>query len=84
MNVYYITFRSVTYAQRGERVLRGQGIPSVLRRTPKWMEERGCGYSLQLLGQDIHQVRSVLEESRVPYGRIYRQGESGGMEVVQP
>ena len=30
----YITFRSVTVAQRGERLLRSGGIDCVLQRTP--------------------------------------------------
>ena len=34
----YITFRSVTVAQRGERLLRSGGIDCVLQRTPRWME----------------------------------------------
>ena len=37
MEICYITFRSVTYAQRGERVLSGSGIGSTLQRTPKWV-----------------------------------------------
>ena len=41
MNQYLITFRSVTYAQRGERSLTRRGISCDVMRTPKWMEEQG-------------------------------------------
>ena len=41
MKVYYITFRSVTYAQRGEKVLQKSGVRVALLRTPKWMENQG-------------------------------------------
>ena len=37
MKFYYITFRSVTYAQRGEQILHKEGIRCTLLRTPKWM-----------------------------------------------
>ena len=50
MKNYYITFRSITYAQRGAQILRRAGIDCILRRTPKQMTKRGCGYSLQLRG----------------------------------
>lgn len=80
MNVYYITFRSVTFAQRGERVLREKGLRCALRRTPKWMEEQGCGYSLRLHTGDIRGALDILNRARVPYRRVYVQREDGGLE----
>ena len=80
MNVYYITFRSVTYAQRGERVLRERRIRCSLQRTPKWMEEQGCGYSLRLLTGDISGAVEALNRARVPLRRVYVQREDGGLE----
>ena len=43
MKQYMITFRSVTYAQRGERSLGKRGISVSLGRTPKWMEQQEIG-----------------------------------------
>ena len=34
MKFFYITFRSVTYAQRGERTLQKAGLRCTLLRTP--------------------------------------------------
>ena len=48
MRFCYITFRSVTPAQKGEGVLRRAGVDCTMQRTPRWMEEQGCGYSLRL------------------------------------
>lgn len=84
MNVYYITFCSVTYAQRGEQTLGEKGIRCVLQRTPKWMEQQGCGYSLRLSREEIQSVRELLEKNRVPLRKIYRQREDGKLEVVYP
>ena len=53
MSYYYITFRSVTFAQRGERVLQAGRIRCTLQRTPRWMEEQGCGYCLRLRTKDL-------------------------------
>ena len=47
MRIFIITFRSVTFAQRGERLLNRNNHRCVLQRTPKWMEQQGsatvCG-----------------------------------------
>lgn len=43
MKEYFVTFRSITFAQRGQNVLRSAGVPVQLQRTPRWMEEKGCG-----------------------------------------
>lgn len=66
-----ITFRSITAAQRGERILRKAGLDCHLRRTPKWMEEQGCGYSLQVATEYLHKSKAILDRNQVPYKRIY-------------
>ena len=66
-----ITFRSVTPAQRGEGVLRRSGYQCSLRRTPRWMEEQGCGYSLQVRFEDAVAAAEVLRNQRVPFRKIY-------------
>ena len=82
MNVYYITFRSVTHAQKGERVLSGAGIRCHLQRTPRWMEEQGCGYCLRLTGENPAPAVQLLKARRIPMRKVYVQGESGAMEEL--
>lgn len=83
MRYYYITFRSVTFAQRGERVLNGEGIRCSLQRTPRWMEEQGCGYCLRLWTEDAKQTVELLRRSRVPMRKVYIQRGDGHLEEVQ-
>lgn len=66
-----ITFRSVTPAQRGEALLRRIGYQCSLRRTPRWMEEQGCGYSLQVRYEDAAAAAQVLHSHRIPFRKIY-------------
>ena len=80
MKFYYITFRSVTYAQRGEKVLSDAGVRCTLLRTPKWMEAQGCGYSLRLWTEDIHFGVGILRRAGVPYRRVYIQLPDGTLE----
>ena len=82
MNDCLITFRSVTPAQRGEGLLRRAGFHCTLTRTPKWMEEQGCGYSLRL--SQIHALRcaQLLRAEGVPFRKIYLLRENGRAEEL--
>ena len=82
MRSYYITFRSVTLAQRGERTLRRAGIDCALQRTPKWMEERGCGYCLRLRPGDALRGVGVLREGGITDSRVFAQKEDGRVEEL--
>lgn len=83
MKYYYITFRSVTHAQRGEQVLQKNSIRSVVLRTPKWMETKGCGYSLRLWTADISAGVSILRRENIPMRRVYLQTPDGTLEEVE-
>lgn len=82
MRYYYLTFRSVTHAQRGERVLSGEGIRCQLLRTPRWMEEQGCGYCLRLWTEDAAGAVEALRRSRVPLRKVYVQRHDGQLEEL--
>lgn len=71
MNGYVITFRSVTFAQRGERQLTQNGIGCILRRTPRWMEQRGCGYCIRVPDRQAPDAVRLLRQGKIPFGRVY-------------
>ena len=71
MKMGCITFRSITPAQRGQRLLRSHGLEATLQRTPRWMEERGCGYCLRLQPEKIRQAAQFLRENGLAYSKIY-------------
>ena len=80
--VYLITFRSVTYAQRGERVLQAGKIRCTLQRTPRWMEEQGCGYCLRLWTKELAPAAELLAREGVPFRKLYVQKAQGQLEEV--
>ena len=82
MGHYIITFRSVTYAQRGEGVLRSAGYRCSLSRTPRWMEEQGCGYALRVWCREIEMAISLLRREQIPLRRVYYQEKEDVMEVI--
>ena len=83
MRFYFITFRSVTFAQRAEKLLNQQGYRVSLMRAPRWMEEQGCGYALKLWTQDILPAVKMLRENKIQLRKVYVQQESGDMEEVR-
>ena len=83
MGFYYITFRSVTFAQRGEKLLQQKNIRVNLMRTPRWMEEQGCGYALKLWTGEISGIVNLLRENRIQLRKVYVQREDGAMEEVR-
>ena len=84
MNYYYFTFRSVTHAQRGEKLLQKEGVRCTLQRTPRWMEEKGCGYSLRIWARDPVQAVAALRTAGIPLRKVYLQRDDGEMEELRP
>ena len=83
MKFFYITFRSVTFAQRGEKVLEKEDVRCTMLRTPKWMESKGCGYCLRLSLGDGPKAVEVLRQKQVQMRKIYLQMEDGDIQEVQ-
>lgn len=77
MKNYIITFRSVTPAQRAEKLLRRVGFECSIRRTPRWMEEQGCGYSLRVQAADAEGCIGALRSNGLPFRKIYLQEDNG-------
>ncbi len=83
MNACLITFRSVTPAQRGERVLKSVGILCHLQRTPRAMEEQGCGYCLKLSCGNVPEAAAILRQQQIPYQRVYFYRPGGKFEEMR-
>ena len=82
MKYCLITFRSVTPAQRGERILQRGGIECMLSRTPKWMEQQGCGYSLRVQSNKAPECAQLLRQEHVDFRKIYLLRENGKGEEL--
>ena len=78
----FITFRSVTFAQRGEHELQRMGIHCNIQRTPRWMEEQGCGYSLRVPVREISRVIVLMSGEKLPYRKVYCSGTQGRWEEM--
>lgn len=77
-----ITFRSVTPAQRAEGHLRRMGFECGIRRTPRWMEAQGCGYSLWVWEEEATRAAELLRQAQIPFRKAYLRRENGTMEEL--
>ncbi len=83
MKMCFVTFRSVTPAQKAERLLKASGVNCTIVRTPKWMEEQGCGYSLRIPQRQLHQGIEILRNNGVGFRKIYLRLDNGTMEAIE-
>lgn len=81
MKLSYITFRSVTYAQKAERILKKAGLECTLQRTPKELSVRGCGYCLGLHPGQVGWAAHLLDAEKVDYGKLYASTAEGYEEL---
>ncbi len=79
-NEWLITFRSITFAQKGQWALSRRKIPCTLQRTPKALTERGCGYCLRISGRDAASAVMILQREKLNYEKLYAIGENGDVE----
>ena len=80
---YLITFRSITPAQRAQQILNHHGAHCRLQRTPRWMEEKGCGYSLHISSKNLQELVALLDRFGIVYRKIYLQRSNGKTEEVE-
>lgn len=77
MKNFMITFRSVTYAQRGQKLL-GRGT---VVRTPRRLEQEGCGYGLKLRAEAPGPLTEALDAGGIPWKKLWLLEETGEVEL---
>lgn len=77
-----LLFRSLTYAQRGERALRRFGISVSLIKAPQETTDRGCAYALSIRERDLLRAEEALRSAGIHYDRMFRRGGSGAWEEL--
>ena len=82
MGSFMITFSSVTPAQSGEATLRRAGFSCSLQRTPRWMEAKGCGYSVRLRAEQVEDAVRLLQERNIRFRKVYKREKDGTISEV--
>lgn len=79
---YYLNCRSLTYAQRTAKVLEQAGISSNIRRTPKQISGKGCGYSVKVSSRNLAPAIQQLDSRNMRPQNIYLIDGYGGYREV--
>lgn len=83
MYEYFFTFRSVTAAMKARQALEEAGIRATLARTPKTLQQQGCGYSLRVRTQNLHETKELLQRKETGFQKIYRKVANDRWQEVE-
>lgn len=82
MTQYWISFRSITHAQRAVRLLERDGITATASRAPQGLNPKGCGYAVVIRKRLDDAVR-IITGAGLTHGRLWERQESGEFREVQ-
>ncbi len=82
MNYYFITFRSITGAQKAVKILEKAGIGNSMQRTPKNMVTEGCGYAVRVREDKSAAAIKLLKSAGINYGKLFVSSDGSYNEVI--
>lgn len=77
MTHYFLSCRSLTYAQRTQRALEHAGITAQLIRSPVSISEEGCGYLVKTAAQRLPQALEALRAASLAPLHVYSLDTDG-------
>ena len=82
MPQYWISFRSLTHAQRAARILERNTITAIVSRLPQGVSPKGCGYAV-IIRRRVYDAVRLLEEAQIPRGMVFEKTERGDFREVR-
>lgn len=79
---YLLTFRSLTYAQRAERILERVGVAGTVSRVPKAAATRGCAYCVVVPARHRDRSLEVLAAAGLSPERVLLRRADGSLEAA--
>ena len=79
---YYLTCRSLTFAQRSFKVLSMAGIKNILIRIPQEISGGGCGYALKIKGDLYLRAIGELKKYSLLPKRVFILENNGEFKEV--
>lgn len=74
---YLFMSKSLTYAQRSQRVLERSGIYVGIMKAPIGLSAGGCSYSLSVPESKAAKAAGILRKEGLLTGKIYIQNDDG-------
>ena len=82
MTQYIILCRSLTTAQKTQRLFERAGIASTVVKAPQRLYTTGCGYAVSLY-RGIDAAKELLRKNGMTHGKIYRREENGDYTLLE-
>ena len=83
MVYYLIVCRSLTYAQRGVRLLERADISAYLVRAPRLIAQAGCAYCVKVSERWLERAMELMRGAGLALRGVYRQLDNGEFEEVE-
>ena len=80
---YLLMFRSLTYAQRGARLLERAGVTGTLTRMPRSVAARGCSYGVLISSAHYDRAMEALSSGDLLPERIYTRDADGTVREAE-
>ena len=84
MVYYLILCRSLTYAQKTERVLTRAGITARVMRAPKSIDSEGCSHGVKVAERHLSAALTILARAGLSPKRVFAFYGDGSYQEVQP
>lgn len=82
MQYYLIMCRSLTYAQRAQKILERAGIAAAVVKAPQDAAGAGCTYGVRVVSGKVDTAMTTLRKSGLPLGKTYRYEADGSLSEV--
>lgn len=78
MSHHIIILRSLTYAQRAERLLERAGIYSSVKKAPQNASSEGCAYGVMVRSKNLSEAQRVLMQNSITVQKVIEYNERDG------
>lgn len=82
MESYIIMCRTITFAQRAQRLLDKTGIKSYIVKAPQGLTSEGCSYGIKVSKANGHRATEIMRGAGIKIGKTFRQSSEGEFREV--
>lgn len=72
-----LIFKSITYAQRAERILYKSGIPCSILKAPTGMEWGACAHCVKISDEHTERAKNIMKSNGMPVIGMAVTGKDG-------
>ena len=83
MENYIIMCRSITYAQRSQKLLERAGIAANISKAPHGVTPEGCSYGVRVSRGKVARAMTILRTAGIKTGKVFLLGAGGEAREVE-